>query len=180
MDAIIAGAAADLLSEILQNVSGVVRRRLNKDPVHKALQAAITEALEAALESYEPDSGLRSHYESFFGDVFKNEAVVAELSQLPIPAQTSRSTSMPSSPSWNMAGLDPGTLPDFDLNKFLRVFAGAFYTAIGQQEALKGVLDLKLLGEVVVGVSHVAQWSERGAKASERTADGVERLAVEG
>ena len=179
MNGLIEGAITALLGNLLTELAGSVRRRLSGDPVHRALKAALSEALEAALEEAGLSPEEFDHFESFFKDLFKEEAVFAELAQLLDPRPDRSLDFQKLAAELEEAGLDTTTLPGFDLEAFLRNFAVAFYSAAGRQEALRGILDLKLLGQITVGVKTIAVWSERGARASERTADGVERLTGE-
>lgn len=179
MNPLIEGVVAGLLGNLLTELAGSVKKRLSSDPAQIALRASISEALEAALKEANLSPEDFDHIEGFLKDLFEQEAVLIELAQLldPRPGRTLDFEKLAA--ELQEAGLDPETLPGFELESFLRNFAVAFYSAAGKQEALRGILNLKFLGQIEIGVRTIAEWSERGALASERMADGMAQLIGE-
>lgn len=158
-----------LVKGVLGEVAGSVRRKLSGDPAQSALKKAVSQALEDALRQSGLSPEILDHSESFFRDLFSREAVQLELALLLDPRPDLSLDLDRLAHELEEAGLDHATLSGFDLKKFLGAFAVAFYSAAGKQDALRGVLDLKLLGLMVDRLGMIA-------RSSDRMADGVDRL----
>lgn len=158
--------ALGLTMDLVKASAAVVRRRLGKSAADKALQAAIAQALDEALASIDVPVDLSGHYASLLEDFFRREEVVAELAQLLDPRPDVELDFAAVTKQFETEH-DRATLGHLDLTAFLRAFASAFYGAAASQEALKGNLEMKLLGEMVKRTGLTVQATERTAAATE-------------
>jgi hypothetical protein len=179
MNPLLEGIVANLVSSLIGELAGSARRRLSGDPVQNALKEAVAEALEAALE----ESGLSpedcERYADSLGKLFRQEKVLSELSPLLDPRPDLSLDLDRLARELKDAGLDLRGLPGFDLKAFLSRFAFAFYSAVGRQDALRDLLDLKLVGRMVNHLGSIARSSDRTAVGVERIAESVEGLRRE-
>jgi hypothetical protein len=140
--------ALSLTLDLVKASAAVVRRRLGKSDADKALQAAIAQALDEALASIDVPADLSAHYEGLLQDFFRREEVIVELAQLLDPRPDVELDFAVLTEQFETEH-DRASLEHLDLATFLRAFASAFYGAAASREALKGSLEMKLLGEMV-------------------------------
>jgi energy-coupling factor transporter ATP-binding protein EcfA2 len=173
------GIAVNLVSSLIAETAGAVRRKLKGDPAESALRAAISEALESAFRETGLSPQEIEHNQGVFQSFFRDEDVLAELSLL-IDPRPDRSLDIDRlAAKLESAGLDPRRLIGFDFRGFLISFGREYYAAVAREEPLQGLLNTKMLGEIVARLGDVAGLSERAALASERTEVQVEGLRRE-
>jgi HEAT repeat protein len=170
--------AISLTMDLLKASAAVVRRRLGKSDAEKALQAAIAQALDEALTSFDLPPSDRDHYGHIFEAFFRREAVVAELAQILDPRPGVELDFGGLAKELKEVGCDPDTISPFRLEDFLRTFASAFYGAAASQEVLRGNLEMKMLGEMVSRMGLAVQANERAATAVEQMAEGQNRIVT--
>jgi hypothetical protein len=76
------------------------------------------------------------------------------------------------------AGFDSATSP-IQLDEFLRRYASAFYAAASSQEALRGNLEMKLLGAMVSRLDLTVDHGRRVAEAAEQMVDLLRRFLAD-
>ena len=168
--------AAGAVLNLLKASALGVKKRLGQGQAEKALQAAVAEALTEAMAGQELDEERSAHYESLLQEFFARDEAIIELTQLldPRPNQTPDLATL--AQEFRMAGFDPGTMPGFDLDGFLRSFLSAFYAAAAQREPLRTGIELKVLGAQLQQLGVVVDNTLRAAEAGERSADSLGRI----
>ena len=170
--------AANIVVSLLKASAGIVRKRLGQGEAKKALETAIAEALDEALEGQELDDEAREHYGPLLAEFFAREEAAFELAQLldPRPDQVPDFDTL--THEFRMAGNVPETMSGFDLDSFLRAFFSAFYAAVGSEDSLRAGIDHKLLGTQLQQLGIAVSEIRRAADAGERMAASAERIEV--
>lgn len=182
--AIVQGIAANFATRMLQVSAQRVRRGFDDHRTRAALDAAVGEAMEAGLAVAVADGDedektlLARHYEGLLREFFGRDAVVEELAQVLDPRPGARPDAAVLARELEAVGWAPELAVGFDAPAFAARFTAQFWSTAGRQEALRGRIQLRLLGEMVEGLGAVAGQQERTAAAAERTADGVADLAA--
>ncbi len=185
--AIAEGIAGNFVTEMLKASAAKLRCSFADRPVRAALDAAVSEALAAALAVavHDVDADgqptistplLAAHYDTLLRDFFGREAVVEELAQLLDPRPDARPGPQILARELQAVGWQPDLAGGFDAAAFAECFTAALWSAAGRQPALHGRIELRLLGQLVQQLGSVASHQERTAVAAERTAEGIVEL----
>jgi NACHT domain/HEAT repeats len=172
--------AVKVVASLLMAAAGAVRKRLSQSETRKALEAAVAEALDEALESQELVERDENwgHYGSLLEEFFTREEATFELAQLldPRPDQTPDLATLVH--EFRMAGYVPETMPGFEPDSFLRAFFSAFYAAACVRDILRGGIELKVLGSQLQQLGIVAEASLRIAKSVGQIEASIQRLVA--
>lgn len=171
--------AEKLAVELLSASANRVKRRFQNSERQKALTAALAEALKAALDSFALyDESLIIHYEGLFTDFFGRSEVVEELARLLDPGPDQPIDLGLLRREFTDAGFDLTTLVGLNFDAFITRFVNAFYTSAAQEQALQGVIEIRILGQIAEKMKSVATGTERVAEATEESADKLGEIST--